>query len=133
MGSGLLAFVCVLSLAAEPQTQDAATPSAASSQPAGASTRTITIAFWNIQWFPGQRPDATSNAEQRQAAAVHKAMKQIDPDILGLEEVRNFDKAGLAVQPLPGFKVDVCANFPPREGQNEAQEVAIASRLPAIS
>jgi endonuclease/exonuclease/phosphatase (EEP) superfamily protein YafD len=124
--SGLLAFARVSSSAAEPQTQNATTPPAA-------SPRTITIAFWNIQWFPGQRPDAPRNAEQRQTAAVHKAMKQIDPDILGMEEVRDFDKAGLAVQPLPGFKVDVCANFLPREGQNEAQEVAIASRLPAIS
>src|ERR1700719_3599089 len=129
--SCLLTFVSVFSWAA--QTQNATTPPSAASQPAVASPRTITIAFWNIQWFPGQRPDATSNAERRQTAAVHKAMKQIDPDILGMEEVRNFDKAGLAVQPLSGFKVDVCANFPPREGQNEAQEVAIASRLQPLS
>jgi endonuclease/exonuclease/phosphatase (EEP) superfamily protein YafD len=31
------------------------------------------------------------------------------------------------------MKVDVCANFPPREGQNEAQEIAIASRLQPVS
>ena len=41
--------------------------------------------------------------------------------------------AALAVQPIKGMKVDVCANFPPREGQNEAQQVAIASRLQPIS
>jgi endonuclease/exonuclease/phosphatase family metal-dependent hydrolase len=127
----ILAVAVVLSSVAPGQEQEStskATPLAAIG-----SNRSITIAFWNIQWFPGQRPDATTNAEQRQTAAVHKVMKQIDPDIIGMEEVRNFDKASLAVHPLRGFKVDVCANFPPREGQNEAQEVAIASRLPALS
>jgi endonuclease/exonuclease/phosphatase family metal-dependent hydrolase len=61
-------------------------------------------------------------------------MKQLeDVDILGMEEVRDFASAGLAVQPLKGFKVDVCANFPPREGQKEAQQVAITSRLQPLS
>lgn len=52
---------------------------------------------------------------------------------MGLEEVRDFEHASLAVQPLRGFKVDVCSNFPPREGQSVAQQVAIASRLQPIS
>jgi len=39
----------------------------------------------------------------------------------------------LAVEALPGFKVDVCSSFPPREGQNEAQQVAITSRLQPLS
>jgi len=37
------------------------------------------------------------------------------------------------VEPLAGFKVDVCSSFPPREGQNEAQQVAITSRLQPLS
>lgn len=56
-----------------------------------------------------------------------------EADVIGMAEVRNFEQAGVAVKPLAGFKVDVCANFPPREGMNEAQEVAIASRLQPIS
>ena len=47
--------------------------------------------------------------------------------------MRDFEHASLAVQPLSGFKVDVCSNFPPREGQKEAQQIAIASRLQPIS
>jgi len=95
--------------------------------------RSLTVAFWNIQWFPGGRPDPTAGEEHRQINAVHSSIKEINPDVLGMEEVRDFEKAGVAVQPLAGFKVDVCANFPPREGQNRAQEVAIASRLQPIS
>lgn len=93
----------------------------------------ITVAFWNIQWFPGRRPDASPREERRQVNAVHTDLAQLHADVIGMEEVRDFAHAGVAVQLLPGFKVDVCANFPPREGQKEAQEVSIASRLQPLS
>ena len=57
----------------------------------------------------------------------------IDADIIGMEEVRDFANAAVAVQPLRGFKVDVISNFPPREGQRTPQQVAITSRLQPIS
>jgi endonuclease/exonuclease/phosphatase family metal-dependent hydrolase len=60
-------------------------------------------------------------------------MKKIDADIIGMEEVRDWASAALAVKPLAGFKVDVCANFPSREGQGHAQEPAITSRLQPLS
>jgi endonuclease/exonuclease/phosphatase (EEP) superfamily protein YafD len=101
-----------------------------SSAPAG---RSLTIAFWNIQWFPGGGPDATRADEARQINMVHADIAKLNADVIGMEEVRNFASASVAVQPLAGFKVDVCANFPPREGQTEAQEVAIASRLQPLS
>ena len=99
----------------------------------GVGHPTITVAFWNIQWFPGGHPDPSPNDELRQIGFVHADMARIDPDVLGMEEIRDFKSAALAVRPLRGFKVDVCANFPAREGQNEAQEVAIASRLQPLS
>lgn len=97
-------------------------------------SRTVTVAFWNIQWFPGGHPNPTRAEEVRQIGMVQADMAKLGAaDIIGMEEVRNFEQAGVAVKPLNGFKVDVCANFPPREGQTEAQEVAIASRFPAMS
>lgn len=95
--------------------------------------RSLTVAFWNIQWFPGGHPNPSHTDELRQTSFVHADMARLNPDILGMEEVRDFKSATLAVRPLRGFKVDVCANFAPREGQNEAQEVAIASRLQPLS
>lgn len=47
--------------------------------------------------------------------------------------MRDSEHASLAIQPLSGFKVDVCSNFPAREGQQETQQIAIASRLQPIS
>lgn len=93
----------------------------------------VKAAFWNIAWFPGKRPNAYKGEQVRQIKAVHADIRRLDADVIGLEEMRDFKSASLAVQPLAGFKVDVCSNFPPREGQAEAQQVAIASRLQPMS
>ena len=93
----------------------------------------LKAAFWNVAWFPGKRPNAYKGEQVRQIKAVHADIRRLDADVIGLQEMRDFGSASLAVQPLPGFKVDVCSNFPPREGQAEAQQVAIASRLQPMS
>src|SRR5437868_5456677 len=98
-----------------------------------ASAPAVRVAFWNIQWFPGRHPNASAVAEQQQIAAVQRDMRAIDADVIGLEEARDFSKASLAIASRPGFKVDVCSNFPPREDQNVAQQVAIASRITPMS
>jgi endonuclease/exonuclease/phosphatase (EEP) superfamily protein YafD len=107
-------------------------PPSPSTPPANSPT-TITAAFWNIQWFPGRRPNASRAEENRQIRAVHRDFAQIIADVIGLEEIRDLEHVALAIQPLSGFKVDVCSNFPAREGQQEAQQIAIASRLRPIS
>lgn len=101
--------------------------------PPSSSPATITATFWNLQWFPGRRPNASRGEENRQIRAVHADLAYFNSDLLALEEVRDFHSAALAVKPLPGFKVDVCSDFPPREGQRETQQVAIASRLQPLS
>jgi len=109
-----------------------ATLSAQSSSPAP-SPPAITVTFWNVQWFPGRRPNASRGEENRQIRAVHGDLAQNNSDLIAFEEVRDYEHAALAVKPLAGFKVDVCSSFPPREGQNEAQQVAITSRLQPLS
>lgn len=111
-----------------------AEPSPSPSPPPSAPA-TITATFWNIQWFPGRRPNASRSEENRQIREVHRDLVQLTPvpDVIGLEEVRDFRHASIAVQPYSGFKVDVCSSFPPREGQQEGQQIAIASRLQPIS
>jgi endonuclease/exonuclease/phosphatase family metal-dependent hydrolase len=115
------------------ETTPSPSPPLSSSAGSISSSTTITAAFWNIQWFPGRRPNASHYEENRQIRAVHRDLGQLSADIIGLEEVRDSEHASLAIQPLSGFKVDVCSNFPAREGQQEAQQIAIASRLQPIS
>jgi endonuclease/exonuclease/phosphatase family metal-dependent hydrolase len=103
--------------------------------PSASPPVTITATFWNIQWFPGRRPNASRSEENRQIREVQRDLTQFapTPDVIGLEEVRDFQHASIAIRPLNGFKVDVCSSFPPREGQQEGQQIAIASRLQPIS
>jgi endonuclease/exonuclease/phosphatase (EEP) superfamily protein YafD len=88
------------------------------------------VAFWNIQWFPGQRPDAILGEQKHQIDAVHA-------DIARLNAETSLEWKKCAISPKQGSQssrsLDVCANFPPREGQSVAQEVAIASRLQPLS
>jgi len=123
----LLATLCIVLSCASVFAQATSTP-----QPT-TSPATTTVTFWNVQWFPGRRPNASRAEENRQIRAVHADLAQINSDIIAFEEVRDFEHAALAVKPLRGFKVDVCSNFPPREGQKEAQQVAITSRLESLS
>jgi endonuclease/exonuclease/phosphatase (EEP) superfamily protein YafD len=106
---------------------------AQTTSPSVASPQTVRVAFWNIQWFPGRHPNASVASERAQIASVHRDIRRINADVIGMEEVRDFDNATIAVSPLPGFKVDVVSDFPPREGQDVGQQVAIASRLPPLS
>lgn len=98
-----------------------------------AEDNALRAAFWNIKWFPGGRPNAYRAEETRQIDSVQQDITKLNADVIGFEEVRSWDAAAVAVKPLPGFKVDVCANFPPREGQTETQQVAITSRLEPMS
>jgi endonuclease/exonuclease/phosphatase (EEP) superfamily protein YafD len=119
-------FLVIAAVVAEPASRS-------SSVTTDSSPHSVTVAFWNIQWFPGRRPNATRREESRQIKAVHSDVVQFNADVIGMEEVRDFSRASIAVAPLAGFKVDVCANFPAREGQGETQQVAIASRLQPLS
>jgi endonuclease/exonuclease/phosphatase family metal-dependent hydrolase len=119
----LIALFFAISLS--PVQNSAAQPTPSRSQ--------LTVTFWNIQWFPGRRPNASRAEENRQVRAVHADLALFNSDIIAVEEVRDYAHAALAVKPLPGFKVDVCSAFPPREGQNETQQVAITSRLQPLS
>lgn len=96
-------------------------------------SQAIRAAFWNVKWFPGGRPNAYRGEQTRQTRAVHADIAKLNADVISFEEVRDWDSAALAIQPLAGFKVDVCSNFPPREGQTDTQQVAITSRLQPMS
>ncbi len=102
-------------------------------QEVSAPPQVVRVAFWNIQWFPGRHPFAKASSERAQTASVHRDVRKINVDVLGMEEVRDFSKATIAIEPLAGMKVDVVSNFPPREGQDVGQQVAIASRFQPLS
>ena len=123
-----LRWIVLVALLAISGNSDAQSPT-----PSAGPPQTVRVAFWNIQWFPGRHPNASVASERTQIASVHRDIRRVNADVIGLEEVRDFDNATIAVSPLTGFKVDVVSDFPPREGQDVGQQVAIASRISPLS
>src|SRR2546421_395363 len=64
-GPGIVATVCVAF---------AALLATAMAQYPPPPNPNLTVAFWNIQWFPGQHPNSSAASEKRQITAVHAEM-----------------------------------------------------------
>ena len=110
-----------------------ATNAFAQSEPTTASPKTIKVVFWNIQWFPGRGPNPTQSQEAKQIASVHRDIEKIDADVSEWKRYAISPTRASRCSHLQNFKVDVCSNFPPRPDQKFPQQVAIASRLQAVS
>ena len=101
--------------------------------PPAAVTR-VKFTFWNVEWFPGRRPDAREIARARHVAAVAPVVRRLDPDVLGLEEVADAEAARLLTDGLPGgYRVDVATDFRRETGEPTRQQTVLASRLPLIN
>ena len=85
---------------------------------------------WNIEWFPGGRPDASESEQIEQSKGATAALKKIAPDILLAQEVTDqkaFEKLAASV---PGMKVHVFSQFLDSDGETVGkQQCAIASTL----
>jgi len=92
----------------------------------------LKIAFWNVEWFPGTHPNPTQAEMDAHIAKVVPTIESIKPDVIGLEEVKDFDAAKIAVGKLPGANVQVCSAYLDENQQITFQQTIIASRLPAV-
>lgn len=105
-------------------------PHAPAQAPAGKAQ--VRVSFWNLEWFPGHRPEATPAEQAEHAGHVQPEVAKLAPDVLGMSEIRGWDAAALAIAKTPGLKVDVCAQFHDKDGNVALQQCAIASRLPCL-
>tara|TARA_B100000809_G_scaffold207130_1_gene209376 strand:+ start:209 stop:544 length:336 start_codon:yes stop_codon:yes gene_type:complete len=59
-------------------------------QEPAADSSGLRITAWNLQWFPGKTPSGGTPAENAaHIAAVVSGLKEIDADILLLQEIRD--------------------------------------------
>lgn len=93
----------------------------------------LRVAAWNIEWFPGKRPEPTHWEEKDHIPLVQAEVAAMAPDILGMVEIRNEDAARVAVATVPGLKVDVCSRFVRSSGEIGMQQGAIASNIHPVS
>src|SRR4029077_796203 len=97
--------------------------------------QTVRCTTWNLEWFPNgsakERPVAQQDRHIKEAADV---LRPIDPDIVLLQEVRDYDVcAGLGEAMAPGvYHVAICCAFKePFQSGLGKQQVAILSKYQA--
>jgi hypothetical protein len=89
----------------------------------------IRITTWNLEWFPnGSANDAPMEVQTQRIEAAANVLKKLDPDILLLQEMRDYDacvRLGEAIHP-GGYQVAICSAF-----KGGKQQEAIVAKIPA--
>jgi hypothetical protein len=90
---------------------------------------------WNLEWFPnGSAHEATPEVQAQRIAAAGDVLRPINPDIILLQEVRDYDvcvRLGEAIA-LGVYHVAICSAFKERfQSGLGKQQVAILSKYQA--
>ncbi|MEM1085867.1 MAG: hypothetical protein AAGI48_17290 [Verrucomicrobiota bacterium] len=102
--------------------------------PAKAEEKAITAMSWNIEWFPGTRPDPSRREAFQQTKAARKLLEEVVPDILFAQELTDEKAFAKLVKAVPFMDVHVYSKFvDSRSGELARQQCGIASTLEADS
>lgn len=94
----------------------------------------LKVVCWNIEWFPGKRNFARAKEMQKHAEDVSAALREINPDILLAQEIRDWESFARLCEVLPGMRPAVVSAFPSRRtGEYWRQQTAIGSKLPVTA
>src|SRR5205823_12521986 len=80
----------------------------------GQSPAKIRITTWNLEWFPNGSPhEAPPEKQAQRIESAADVLKKLDPDILLLQEMRDYDAcARLREAMQPGaYQVAICYAF----------------------
>ena len=99
------------------------------------SAANVRLTTWNLEWFPNGTPKEAPPAEQeKRIGAAADVLRNLDPDIILLQEVRDYDvcvRLAEAIKPHT-YQVAICSafkeSFQPGLGK---QQVAILAKEPA--
>jgi len=104
--------------------------------PAGLG-ETIRVTTWNLEWFPSGSPTSPGiEAEEANIRAAAKAIAAINPDVLLLQEVRDWDTCQKLCSAIPSlqYQVLICSAFKDEfAGGIGRQQVAILAKKPAFA
>jgi len=96
---------------------------------------TVRCTTWNLEWFPnGSARDVSAEEQNRRITDAATVLKSLHPDILLLQEVRDYDacsRLGDAIEP-GAYHVQICSGFrEPFQSALGRQQVAILSKFQA--
>ncbi len=87
------------------------------------------ITTWNLEWFPnGSAREATQEKQAQRIKAAADVLKELNPDILLLQEVRDYDACNRLAEAIQSgtYTVAICSAF-----KGGKQEEAILTKIPA--
>jgi len=94
----------------------------------------LVVATWNLKWFPSGGPlRASEEAESERIRAAAAALRALDPDIVLLQEVRDFEACHRLATATGGLKVAICSRFREVGGGPGWQQVAILAGEEAVA
>ncbi|PYK59514.1 MAG: hypothetical protein DME43_08635 [Verrucomicrobia bacterium] len=101
----------------------------------GGTHGTVRCTTWNLEWFPnGSARDASPEEQNRRITDAATVLKPLHPDILLLQEVRDYaacNRLGDAIE-AGAYHVEICSAFKePFQSGLGRQQVAILSRFNA--
>jgi endonuclease/exonuclease/phosphatase family metal-dependent hydrolase len=89
----------------------------------------VRVTTWNLEWFPNGSPkELPVDAQNARIAAAAAVLKPLDPDILLLQEVKDYDacaRLAEAIRPKT-YQVAICSAF-----KGGKQQEAILAKFPA--
>jgi hypothetical protein len=74
----------------------------------------IRITTWNLEWFPnGSAHDATPEVQAQRIAAAADVLRPIDPDIILLQEVRDYEACSRLGEAIASgiYHLAICSAF----------------------
>jgi endonuclease/exonuclease/phosphatase family metal-dependent hydrolase len=90
----------------------------------------LKVVSWNMEWFPGKRPTASSAEIDTHMKAGKAALQAINPDIFIGVEITDWDAFHEVCSAVPGLVVHVVSSFvDPQSGEIRPQQIGIASKL----
>jgi endonuclease/exonuclease/phosphatase family metal-dependent hydrolase/DNA/RNA endonuclease YhcR with UshA esterase domain len=97
-------------------------------QPPAKPAQTIRVVSWNLAWFPGKKQSATADEQKAHMEQAQQALRELKPDVLLLQEVRDWKSAEELCSVVPNLRVQFISRF-----QNRPQNQVIATNLPVDS
>jgi endonuclease/exonuclease/phosphatase family metal-dependent hydrolase len=97
----------------------------------GSSAPAQVVVSWNLEWFPGYRPDQPDpSAVTQQMAAAQAGLARLQPDIFIGLEMRDREVFDQLISAVTGLEVAVVSAFRDDDGSIDRQQIGIASRYP---
>src|SRR5438067_13202856 len=101
----------------------------------GSTRASVRCTTWNLEWFPnGSAHDASPEEQNHRITDAANVLKRLHPDILLLQEVRDYDactRLGDAIE-RDAYHVEICSAFKePFQSGPGRHQVAILSRFQA--